>query len=824
MSRRDFNFDYTYNQPPPSSVGFNFDLPSPIPQENNRNQQESTGYNFLNNNRLPTGFAQFTQPANNQNRSNVSSVFSLPQDQLYTNQRPSQGSSFSLPIFSAPTVTNTNVAPPVSNSFTFLDQNRRDVAPPVSNSFTFLDQNVAPEPAPVARTPVQVPLSRAQSQVPLNRVQVPLSRVQVPINRAPAASISSQSNNAERLRENYLAESMFEILDEDKNDLIDIDELCEIFRICPIHPTRGEIINDPSTVRNNPRFINLFQHYDRDHNANIDRNEFKSMFNEFHPNFKNSIERFLYDEQDRKNELIATAMSLGLTPEEAVTSVNLQLKSDRSLRRQVRPEVRSREFQEMFNNYYGPQSEERQRAEESSSSSSSSSYVPPAEYTTPVQAMPPVAESLEELSPTSTMLVTETTIIANGVTFKSLYDNLKIFSKSAAIQTLGLSQQQANEIYSEIDRNRCVEIHKTVRKMILLEAALNDLMKIAGINYSTTLPNNVVDVFKVNLINGVRFFLHYDTDAPKYSEQGYKLLINHLCDGPGEGLREYLNSYILPNQVDNGDNPKFVIKRFIYCINKYLEILQNAGRAGHILYYSYVMNYLNMAVSGYGHSIETFINSNGTALPGNGNFVTGCGPGNSDRVVISLKDGISAGLRRIWKDPIINPDHYKELPYNTTWHIETNLQTVSNLSFPEYNPSTNPIQVTDQIKGELFNRIKMFNLSVPRKNRNLEAFKQSLVDYVNRATEETEGLGTEKDREKYLKTMSSALYAKEGNDDNFVKEYELDNPRADIWDQISTGGRKRKKIIKKRHTIKKIKLKKRHTIKKIKLKKSKKRR
>ena len=239
--------------------------------------------------------------------------------------------------------------------------------------------------------------------------------------------------------------------------------------------------------------------------------------------------------------------------------------------------------------------------------------------------------------------ITGDTPISNGVTLNSILQNLKSFSARELAAVIGRSA--AKRVFDEQAVNACREVHREIQKMRNIDIAIGNLDRLVGGNINTNL-SHIFQEFHDNLNYGIELYLSkkYHSDGLEYTKDGLIMLIRHLLTHPHEGLKDVMPAFKIKENL--------ALSRVMSLINSYLTKIKTLGRAGKILHLWYVMSYLNLAVSGYGHTIQTFITGNGSPRPGQ-TFITGCGPGNADRVLLALRSSISTGLSKISSDPKI---------------------------------------------------------------------------------------------------------------------------------------------------------------------------
>ena len=252
----------------------------------------------------------------------------------------------------------------------------------------------------------------------------------------------------------------------------------------------------------------------------------------------------------------------------------------------------------------------------------------------------------------SVQKVNRNTVVAAGITFGTLSDHFRIHTPREISTALGA--QEANRLLNPDNAAACNEIHRTVRTVLNRDAGIADLIRISQ-NARTPSNREIFQTFQRHITEGIDIYIsgNYGSQV-QHPRENLINLTEHLLRSNNEGLEGVMDNQIAMIQ----GNPDLRLGRFMFLTNTFLSRLREFGRAGKILHWTYVLAYLNLGVSGYGHTIETFnrsiVNGRPHAVPGGFGLITGCAAGNSDRVLLSIKPGIEHGLRIIATDPIIN--------------------------------------------------------------------------------------------------------------------------------------------------------------------------
>jgi hypothetical protein len=267
-----------------------------------------------------------------------------------------------------------------------------------------------------------------------------------------------------------------------------------------------------------------------------------------------------------------------------------------------------------------------------------------------------------------------------------LKEDYKIFNlrEIAALHGEEFARQLQAEEEHEGEGGPCVEIHKDIKKMLNLPSGLKHLSEITGDDIGMNPPlgslKGIFDDFHHHLTRGIDIYMERDNNM-RLSKEGLLLLLNHLLSSRSTGLKHFMRIFNIAN------NPNYRLSRIMYLTNGYLRRMGDFGRAGEWMIMSYAMAYLGWGVGGYGHTIKTFIESNGEPMPDE-STATRCGPGNADCVIYAFKTGLENGLSKISSDPEIRqPKREDTVPQDikdSTVHAGIVCQ------FPEWDGTTMP--------------------------------------------------------------------------------------------------------------------------------------
>jgi hypothetical protein len=438
--------------------------------------------------------------------------------------------------------------------------------------------------------------------------------------------------------------------------------------------------------------------------------------------------------------------------------------------------------------------------------------------TAPLQAPPAAAPVVQgAIRP-----LTASAEIHNGITFRNLLDNFKIWDLDTQAREISRRVGHTRMAFLRGEGMRCFEIHKTIYLMLDLQEGLTNLETIIGKSYVHGNPDadaeTILNNFNQLLLLGVQ--LHDTNPIPgtaRWSLDGLHMLINHLMTGNGEGLRGALATA----QMVGGPDLGIPLIRVMYLITHFFDGIQGFGRAGEFLIMSYVMNYLGLAVSGYGHTIESYIAANGRPYRDSQDvadedrigtqygLITGCQAGNADRVLISFRGGLKTGLNKIADA--------------TGAHVEDEASAapaapaaLPDTDFPEY-VEGDVTDVTDRFRtkfNDLFNQYRIGDHS-----KNLEGFKKMLITEFKATDPDMTPI---EERRRYLLKIAYLLYAPQPPfNDVFADDNDLNNPDAAVW----KGGRLKRRArytSKRGRRIKKNTTKKAHQVRKNKYIKKKK--
>jgi len=376
-------------------------------------------------------------------------------------------------------------------------------------------------------------------------------------------------------------------------------------------------------------------------------------------------------------------------------------------------------------------------------------------------------------------LITMETAIVSGVTFTKLVRDFTIYQHADLVNILG------PQAASDLNRNvmACVEVHRELRKVVYVEEGLDDLRLICGGSFPRRIDTRrLINDFEEQLTIGINFELN---TSRLISREALAFAIQHLLYDRGEGLSGIIGDF---NYNQNRDLPAI---QFLFGIVRYLQTLLTPRfrKSGQILHCAYVMEYLQIAVSGYRHTINTLYRSRGQPLPGE-MFGSSCQPGNADRVTLALATSIKNGFDRIYADPTLNvsppPPPLPSPPLRPT-------PPQQQLVFPVYNSSMGSSNNAYQVKlNALWDRYRR----VRRPNKSVEDFKIFLAECATQGTDELCNGGND-----FLREMSIAMYAPgsaymDDNGPTFVAEFLDDFDFTTVVTDI--GGKRRKNNTKKR--------------------------
>jgi hypothetical protein len=384
-----------------------------------------------------------------------------------------------------------------------------------------------------------------------------------------------------------------------------------------------------------------------------------------------------------------------------------------------------------------------------------------------------------EVRPPGEPLITMETAIVPSVTFTKLVRDFTIYQRADLVNILG--EQEARDL----DRNvmACVEVHRELKKIVYIEEGLNDLRLICGGSFPRRIDTRrLINDFGEQLRIGINFELN---TSRLISREALEFAIQHLLYNRDEGLSGIIGDF---NYNQNRDLPA---NQFLFGIVRYLQTLLTPRfrRSGQILHCAYVMEYLQIAVSGYRHTINTLYTSRGRPLPGE-MFGSSCQPGNADRVTLALATSIKNGFDRIYADPTLN---VSPPPRPLSQQIRgPPPPPQQQLVFPVYNSNMGSSNNAYQVKlNALWDRYRR----VRRPNKSIEDFKIFLAECATQGTDELCNGGND-----FLREMSIAMYAPgsaymDDNGPTFVAEFLDDFDFNTVVTDL--GGKRRKNNTKK---------------------------
>jgi Ca2+-binding EF-hand superfamily protein len=326
--------------------------------------------------------------------------------------------------------------------------------------------------------------------------------------------------------------------------------------------------------------------------------------------------------------------------------------------------------------------------------------------TAPLQE-PPAAAAASVVQGAIEVVKLNTELGNTTVTFQNLLEHFKKWdfaTQRAAIRER-LSDSSWAYVTGAVASESCYEIHKSVYFTLGLEQGLTDIETITGRKYVPgnvdTEPDIILNDFYKLLVRGVE--LHAINPIPNFGPEGgwdmdgLRMLINHLMGiSSPYGQHEYegLKGALLRMQWVGGEQLNLPLNRVMYLINRFLAFVSQPenGRQGELLLMSYVFSYLSLAVGGYSHNIESYIASGGREHTAeNMGIITGCGAGNSDRVLLSFRMGLKLGLNKIalesGKEQVVPTDENVRLvlpPIDFPAYVSGQLEEAPNFSSAEY--------------------------------------------------------------------------------------------------------------------------------------------
>jgi hypothetical protein len=430
-----------------------------------------------------------------------------------------------------------------------------------------------------------------------------------------------------------LAEALFALYDEDGDGQISFPEFAALFANSPYSPLTGELLTDEIQIAltqgdfdNIPYFQEYFRTYDTGNNGYLDRDDFFAMVESWHDDF---IYILMLNGNEAPNDghseesPIGEDMDLDSEEDELSQAIALSLSSSAA---GGRPAVRQADV-ECVPNGVGP--------------------------------------------------INENTRIVGDVNFKSILQHLKEYSPREMKEELG--DDEADNRLDEIERApACMEIHKHFLTMIRFNFFIDDLIRIAGGDVSRGINmDRTFDTLERLMKQGIDTYIDTQRSHPgllgqiQYTKEGLLFALDYLLHHDGSrypddeqygakfyGLRlSYAEGSIL-------NKPEYSMRRFVYLITKFLEKMNDMGKAGKMIIQGYVMNYLMLGVGGYGHTLKTFYEARSRdgrvrmAPETRGGprhiYAARCVAGSYDIFVIALKTGITRPLTIFRSHPELN--------------------------------------------------------------------------------------------------------------------------------------------------------------------------
>jgi len=363
------------------------------------------------------------------------------------------------------------------------------------------------------------------------------------------------------------------------------------------------------------------------------------------------------------------------------------------------------------------------------------------------------------------------------VTFRDLLTYFKLWDIEKERAEIRARLTEASWAYVSGRVPACFEIHKSVYFTLDLNEGLAALEQITHKTYIANAPDatpgKILNKFNQHLLRGVD--LHEENPIPDFGTwpiDGLRMLIEHLMTNGYEGLRGALAS----SQMVGGAQLGLPINRVMYLINHFLDyvIQPEHGRGGQLIYMSYVFSYLSLAVGGYGHSIDSYIQYEGREHPEGGmGIITGCAAGNADRVLLSFRMGLKLGVNKIaiteGMDPVMPANEYARVVLPP---IDFPDYVVGSLRAEDVNPTGNSAEYITfgRLVGEYMNSPPH---SPARPNTDLAGLKRYLVQHCPSRTEE--------ERLEWLTKMAFFLEDPHGNPawpgHSFIDEQDLKGGR-----------------------------------------------
>ena len=436
-----------------------------------------------------------------------------------------------------------------------------------------------------------------------------------------------------------LAEALFALYDENGDGQISFPEFAALFANSPYSPHTGELLTDEIQIAltqgdfdNIPYFQEYFREKDTGNNGYLDRDDFFAMVESWHDNF---IYILMLNGAEAPNAGHSEESPIG---------------------------------EEMDMDFDSEDDELSQAIAMSHISSAAGGRA---------AARQAARASGVECAPNGVGPINENTRIVGDVNFKSILQHLKEYSPREMKEELG--EDEADNRLEEIERApACMEIHKHFLTMIRFNFFIDDLIRIAGGDVSRAINmDRTFDTLERLMKQGIDTYIETQRSHPgllgqiQYTKEGLLFALDYLLHHDGSrypddeqygakfyGLRRsYAEGSIL-------NKPEYSMRRFVYLITKFLEKMNDLGKAGKMIIQGYVMNYLMLGVGGYGHTLKTFYEARSRdgrvrmAPETRGGprhiYAARCVAGSYDIFVIALKTGITRPLTLFRSHPELN--------------------------------------------------------------------------------------------------------------------------------------------------------------------------
>ena len=223
---------------------------------------------------------------------------------------------------------------------------------------------------------------------------------------------------------------------------------------------------------------------------------------------------------------------------------------------------------------------------------------------------------------------TPTTELARGVTLEGLSNKLRPLNDKEYIAKYGV------KAFNEFARP-----YRDL--MMTLPEALDDLAKINGSDYSpeTTLPDDIILDFQDHMMRGIDIYMSNTGSSSAFTREGLHKFLTYILTNDHVGMVRYLPRYKLLNK------PEFLFARIVFLLNVFFDKIRQCGILGDLILEEYVKRYFSRCVSGYGHTLETWIAHDGRPLYGEA-FSARSGDGLAYCVVYGLKDCLQPAIQR----------------------------------------------------------------------------------------------------------------------------------------------------------------------------------